>query len=127
MAIELEDCWLRWRRGETIESLAKEYGVTRERMFYRLDKLDQTHPAMLREAALEEAEDVVAEVGDHADVGAYINAIRALKNQNPDSAALTSEKEEKTQEDPECTGCGGTGVTYQTERRCACQQEVKHG
>lgn len=23
--------------------------------------------------------------------------------------------------DPVCTGCGGTGVTYQTERRCACQ------
>ena len=23
--------------------------------------------------------------------------------------------------DPECTCCGGTGITYQTERRCACQ------
>lgn len=23
--------------------------------------------------------------------------------------------------DPECTDCGGTGITYQTERRCACQ------
>ena len=23
--------------------------------------------------------------------------------------------------DPVCTGCGGTGITYQTERRCACQ------
>lgn len=24
-------------------------------------------------------------------------------------------------DDPECTDCGGTGITYQTERRCACQ------
>ena len=23
--------------------------------------------------------------------------------------------------DPVCTGCGGAGITYQTERRCACQ------
>ena len=23
--------------------------------------------------------------------------------------------------DPECTCCGGTGITYQTERSCACQ------
>ena len=23
--------------------------------------------------------------------------------------------------DPICTDCGGTGITYQTERRCACQ------
>lgn len=23
--------------------------------------------------------------------------------------------------DPECTDCGGTGITYQTERLCACQ------
>ena len=29
--------------------------------------------------ALEEAADAVGEVGDHADAGAYINAIRALK------------------------------------------------
>ena len=24
-------------------------------------------------------------------------------------------------DDPACTDCGGTGITYQTERRCACQ------
>lgn len=24
-------------------------------------------------------------------------------------------------DDPECTDCGGTGITYQTERRCSCQ------
>lgn len=24
-------------------------------------------------------------------------------------------------EDPTCTDCGGTGETYQTERRCSCQ------
>lgn len=29
--------------------------------------------------ALEEAADAVGEVGDHADAGSYINAIRALK------------------------------------------------
>lgn len=23
--------------------------------------------------------------------------------------------------EPACTDCGGTGVTFQTERRCACQ------
>ena len=31
------------------------------------------------EMALEEAADAVGEVGDHAELGAYINAIRALK------------------------------------------------
>lgn len=36
---------------------------------------------------LEEVEGAVGEVGDHADAGAYINAIRALKIQNPDSTA----------------------------------------
>jgi hypothetical protein len=29
-------------------------------------------------------------------------------------------------EEPECTDCGGTGITYQTERRCSCQGE-NHG
>lgn len=24
----------------------------------------------------------------------------------------------------ECTDCGGTGITYQTERRCACQPSI---
>jgi hypothetical protein len=33
----------------------------------------------IRAEALEEAEDVVGEVGDCAEAGAYINAIRALK------------------------------------------------
>ena len=33
------------------------------------------------EMALEEAADAVGEVGDHAEVGAYINAIRALKEE----------------------------------------------
>ena len=32
------------------------------------------------EMVLEEAVDAVGEVGDHAEVGAYINAIRALKD-----------------------------------------------
>ena len=92
MPIELKYCWLRWRRGETIEALAKEYKVTRERMRYRLKKLDQAHPAMLRDAALEEA----ARVADrHATTTDWIDgyheakdiavAIRALKNQNPES------------------------------------------
>lgn len=27
-------------------------------------------------------------------------------------------------DDPPCTDCGGTGVTYQTERRCSCQPVV---
>ena len=98
MAIDLEDCWLRWRRGETIEVLAKEYGVTRERMFYRLDRLDQTHPAMLRAAALEEAAKVAEQAKDldpmddfdtgwNAGLSFAADSIRALKNQNPDSAA----------------------------------------
>lgn len=34
---------------------------------------------VIRAQALEEAADAVGEIGDHADVGAYINAIRALK------------------------------------------------
>jgi hypothetical protein len=31
------------------------------------------------------------------------------------------------EDDPECTDCGGSGVTYQTERRCACQPPVPMG
>lgn len=27
-------------------------------------------------------------------------------------------------QDPICTCCGGTGITYQTERRCACQPPI---
>ena len=26
--------------------------------------------------------------------------------------------------DPVCTDCGGSGITYQTERRCACQTSI---
>lgn len=33
--------------------------------------------------------------------------------------------EPQADDDPECTDCGGTGTTYQTERRCACQP-AKH-
>ena len=77
MSKEIEECWLRWRRGERIEVLAKEYGVTRERMRYRLNKLDQTHPTMLRNAALEEAAQVA---DDHVFGGQGVAAaIRALK------------------------------------------------
>ena len=35
--------------------------------------------ALIRAEVLEEAEDAVGEVGDCAEVGSYINAIRALK------------------------------------------------
>lgn len=27
----------------------------------------------------------------------------------------------QSEDDPPCTGCGDTGIDYQTERRCACQ------
>lgn len=27
--------------------------------------------------------------------------------------------------DPPCTDCGGTGITYQTERLCACQPDTE--
>lgn len=29
----------------------------------------------------------------------------------------------RTSDDAPCTGCGGTGVTFQTEKRCACQPQ----
>lgn len=36
-------------------------------------------------------------------------------------ALAASQPADPVTDDPECTDCGGTGVTYQTERRCACQ------
>ena len=46
---------------------------------YAAQKLVQEARRQTRAEVLEEAADAVGEVGDHADVGAYINAIRALK------------------------------------------------
>ena len=37
---------------------------------------------IIREEALEEAEDTINEVGDHADANAYLNAIRELKEKS---------------------------------------------
>jgi len=51
----------------------------REAMWSMSDALDVAQ-AHIRAEVLEEAEDAVGEVGDCAEVGAYINAIRALKN-----------------------------------------------
>lgn len=94
--IAVEECWLRWRRGEAIEVLAKECGVTRERMRYSLKKMDQTHPAMLRDAVLEEAARVAEYRCGSPEWSADTNSgyecaakeisddIRALKNQNPE-------------------------------------------
>lgn len=40
----------------------------------------------------------------------------------------SKEAEAVTEDDPVCTDCGGTGITYQTERRCACQpREWRYG
>lgn len=95
--IAVEECWLRWRRGEAIEVLAKEYGVTRERMRYRLNKLNLTHPSRLRDVVLEEAAKVAEYRVGSPEWSADTNSvyefaareiaanIRALKNQNPDS------------------------------------------
>lgn len=32
----------------------------------------------------------------------------------------TSFMDQESVEEPPCTDCGGTGIAYQTERRCAC-------
>lgn len=45
-------------------------------------------------------------------VGAELTEARALAASQPADPVTN---------DPECTDCGGTGITYQTERRCACQ------
>ena len=42
-------------------------------------------------------------------------------------AALTAKPAAPGGDDPPCTCCGGTGVTYQTERRCACQPAAPGG
>lgn len=47
-------------------------------------------------------------------VGARRMIIDALK-------AANRAKVPQPDNDPPCTDCGGTGITYQTERRCACQ------
>lgn len=50
--------WRRWKRGVAIEALAKERGVTRERMRIRLAKMDEnmTQLALLARAEQAEAE-----------------------------------------------------------------------
>lgn len=45
----------------------------------------------------------------------------------PGSAAADNKREApetEDDEDPVCTGCGGTGICYQTERRCQCQPPI---
>ena len=46
------DLWTRWQMGETIEALAKEHGVTRGRMRYRLEKLAKGRQAVQMHEAL---------------------------------------------------------------------------
>lgn len=48
----MSDLWTRWQMGETIEALAKEYGVTSGRMRYRLEKLAQGRQAVQMHEAL---------------------------------------------------------------------------
>lgn len=48
----MSDLWTRWQMGETIEALAKEHGVTRERMRYRLEKLAKGRQAVQMHEAL---------------------------------------------------------------------------
>lgn len=61
---------------------------------------------------------------------AWVVAAKAALSERyaPQEQVVTEEAD-----DPECTDCGGTGITYQTERRCACQPpltwryEIQHG
>lgn len=50
--------WRRWKRGEELEALAKERGITRERMRHRLARMDvnMTQLALLDRAEKAEAE-----------------------------------------------------------------------
>ena len=48
----MSDLWTRWQMGETIEALAKEHGVTRERMRYRLENLAKGRQAVQMHEAL---------------------------------------------------------------------------
>jgi len=44
-----------------------------------------------------------------------------MQTYTDDKRAYSAFANSKNASDPECTCCGGTGITYQTERRCACQ------
>jgi len=54
----------------------------------------------------------------------YIRADLAHPVQEPPSPGVTAGAT-GVDDDPPCTDCGGTGITYQTERRCACQGPVE--
>ena len=64
-------------------ALAYDYGGDERwlEMAFHSNVSKKRYPAQARAAialVLEEAADAVGEVGDHAEVGAYINAVRAL-------------------------------------------------
>lgn len=49
-----------------------------------------------------------------------LRALPAITPQEPPSPGVTAGAT-GADDDPSCTDCGGAGITYQTERRCACQ------
>lgn len=65
---------------------------------------------------------------EHEIVGLNVSlaeAKRELDNYQAREIARAALAPAKT--DPECTDCGGTGMTYQTERRCSCQPAAPGG
>jgi hypothetical protein len=66
---------------------------------------------------------VEASLGSLVPKDMYALARRGAEMQTytDDKRAYSAFANSKNASDPECTCCGGTGITYQTERRCACQ------
>lgn len=60
-----------------------------------------------------------AALGGVLKAGVYNDACECVSCEMARAALVQSAATEDS--DPPCTCCGGTGVTYQTERRCACQ------
>lgn len=56
----MSDDWTRWKKGESIDELAKDRGCTRERMRHRLKKLDEGRTVIALQAQLDEARAALA-------------------------------------------------------------------
>lgn len=95
--------------------------ATRKQALYEqvaaLPARDVGVPADVRDYAIEvsEAYDTMMEVQRNP-AGAW-QVIQALAGH----IAALAPTDAAQDDDPECTDCGGTGITYQTERVCACQ------
>lgn len=93
-----------WLAGDTSAWMGPEADAARERMLFCLPGLRGKNLACWCKPGTPCHAEVLLELANEVDV----NEECLLRDPAGDA-------------DPECTCCGGTGITWQTERLCACQ------